>query len=147
MLSYEGSSPGQQSYLPGSINLFGLQIGRDTSGQFALSLDGLAVLTPAGRYVLKDPDRNRLVDVSPLILTGIDPWVFRIPAERVEPGDLIVTSDTPFSTLYVVESYTDRSPRHIEGLDPATGYIVQYFPPAQLLFLNIFVRVISLFEL
>jgi hypothetical protein len=129
-----------------SSSLFGVQLGKDTTNTFALSVHGLAVLTPSGRYVAKRRKRNALVDVSLLALPGVDPLVFRLPVKRVKPGDLIMVSESPLSVLYVLETYSDR-PREIRGLDPYTGEAVDYSLTENLFNLNFFVQVTSLFDL
>src|SRR5215475_2906127 len=98
--------------LPGSTSIdfrsvLGIQVGRDTANNFAASLNGLAVKTWDGRYVVPTPDRKggqvvatELQDVTGLTLP-VDPFVFRVPVPTVEPGNLIVMSDTPFHVLSV----------------------------------------------
>ena len=130
-------SPGSYQGLPG---LFPIQIGSDTSGTFAMSFYGLAVIRPDGRAVVHV--EGELLDVTLFLLSGINPGAYRIPAPTVYRGDLIVTSDSPLSLLYVLE----RTETGVRGLDPFTGNIVHY---TALLspFLDYFVRVQSVFGL
>jgi hypothetical protein len=127
-----------------SYLLGGVQIGRDTSNSFALSVGGLAVRRDDGSYVSLDADNDVLIDVSPLILAGIDPQVVRIPVFHrfVRRGDLIVVSDSPASFIYVVRGIEGDT---IEGLDPLSGQIVSVIPPLKLL-LNVVVLAVSLFS-
>jgi len=120
--------------------LFPIQIGCDVSGTFALSLYGLAVIRPDGRAVVHL--EGGLVDVTLFVLCGGAPEVFRIPATEVFPGDLIVTSDSPISLLYVLE----QTKIGVRGLDPFTGNIVFYVAPLNPFF-NYFVRVQSISDL
>ena len=126
-------------------SLLPARIGQDTSGNFALSVSGLAVRTPAGKWVTKDRDENILLDVSLLVIPGIDPMVYRIPTETVRPNDLIVTSDVPLSLLYVLHTEPGQ-PQEIHGLNPFTGEFVDY-RPAEGLFFNFFVLVVSMLDI
>jgi hypothetical protein len=145
-LRYVGASSAQASSgFFGFQQLLGcIQIGKDTTNNFAWSLSGLAILRADGTYVAKDEDGEGLLDVTPLILAGVAPCVFRLPVETVGRGDLIVTSDCPFSVLFVlkVDDYAGR----IRCLDPLCGEIVEYSRPASLFF-NFFVKVVSLYDL
>jgi hypothetical protein len=133
--------------LPLQSLLFGIQIGLDTSSNFALSVDpydfeiGLAVQTPGGRFLTMDRRRCRLVDVTALVIP-LSPWVYRIPVTEVRHGDLIVTADDPFSALYVLEKLEGM---RILGLDTGTCQEVSFIPPENL-FVNFYVRVVSLFD-
>src|SRR5579859_574122 len=129
--------------------MFGAQIGKDTSSNFALSLEGLAVRTIDNRFVvpvLEGASAN-LIDVTGLTI-GIDPYVFRIPIafENVRPGHLLVRSDSPFSTVFV-EKAPDVNKRRIHGIDPTTDEVVEIIVPEKSLDIPSFlVRVISLFD-
>jgi hypothetical protein len=124
----------------GLPNLFPVQIGNDVTGVFAMSLYGLAVIRPDSRLVVHR--EGDLLDVTAFLLPGVDPGVFRIPVPEVFPGELIVTSDSPLSLLYVLE----RTEAGVRGLDPFTGNIVRYIAPLNPFF-NYFVRLQSLFGL
>jgi len=146
LLRYVGASPA-----PPSSGFFGfqqllgcIQIGQDTTNNFACSLSGLAVRRADGRYVTIDEDGEGLLDVTPLILPGMVPCVFRIPVETVKDGDLIVTSDCPFSVMYVLN--VDDYPGRIRGLDPLCGEVVEYSRPTSLFF-NFFVKLVSIYDL
>jgi hypothetical protein len=122
---------------------FGLSLGPDNTGNFAMSIGGLAVRTPDGRFVMQEKGGERLLDVSALILP-IDPCVYRLPSGTVKPGDLIVTGDPPsFAALYVLEIGEDFC---VEGLDIGTAERVRYCPPANL-FINYYVRAVSLLDM
>src|ERR1044072_6845569 len=71
--------------------IFGVEIGRDRSGNFALGFNGLAVRTPDDRFVVPylENDIVRLMDASCLLFSGLDPYVFRFPVTEVDKGDLI----------------------------------------------------------
>lgn len=127
----------------GGMNLSGLfpvQIGADTSGLFAMSPYGLAVVRPDGRAVVHR--EGSLLDVSAFLLPGFSPGAFRIPVPEIEPGELVITSDNPRSLLYVLE----RTETGLRGLDPFTGNVVRYIAPRSPFF-NFFVRVQSVFGL
>jgi hypothetical protein len=125
--------------------IFGVEIGRDKSGNFALGLNGLAVRTPDDRFVVPYLDGGiaRLVDASCLLFSGLDPYVFRFPVLAVEPGDLIVTADSPFSALFVVEAHGD----FVRGVVPGTQQLVRYVPPSNIFGQSFFVKVFSIFNL
>jgi hypothetical protein len=128
---------------PDLTTLFGLPLGLDATGNFAMSPRGLAVRTPDGRFVRKEKGTERLLDVSALILP-IDPCVYRLPSRTVEPDDLIVTGDPPsFAALYVLEIHEDSC---VEGLDVGTAERVRYCAPRNL-FITYYVRAVSLLDM
>jgi hypothetical protein len=122
--------------------LGGVSFGRDTSGNFRLSLmGGIAVRTAQdGRYVLIND--AGITDVTDMTLEGSDNLVFRVPADSVAPGDLIITSENPFSVLFVQEVLKNG---HIRGVNPATSAVVEYVPPMNILKKRIYVKAVSLF--
>ena len=141
----------QQSSSMDLSSLLGIRIGQDTSGNFALTPAGLAVLGRDNRYYTMQylGGRPRLVDVSALILPG-DPGAYRMPVPALETGDLIVISDSPFQAMFVMESDGGNA---VVGLDASCNEIVTYIPPnnpfTNLLFgggSSVFVRVISTFD-
>jgi hypothetical protein len=129
--------------------IFGAQIGKDTTANFALSFNGLALKTLDNRWVVPSFEEGRanLIDVTCLIITGIDPYVFRIPVtlEGVEPGDLLVRSDSPFALAFVEE--VDVEARRIRGIDPRNDEVVEIVVPEKSLDMpNFLVRIVSLLE-
>jgi hypothetical protein len=146
-LIYAEASPGPSSGTDFVLQqLLGpVQFGWDASNNFARTLNGLAILRPDGRYIARDEEQQGLLDVTPLILTGVPPYVLRLPVSSVDAGDLIVVSDCPFSVLYVLETY-EEFPGRIRGLDPLCGTIVDYSQPVNPFF-NFFVKVVSLYDL
>jgi len=127
--------------------LFGIGIGPDTSNAFGLTLSGIAVRRNDLRYVSVDTQSRRVYDVTPLIIGGANNLIFRLPATTINPGDLIITSDYPVSSLFVLE-VRDQAPGsgYVIGIDPNSSEIVQYVPPANLFF-PFYVRVVSVLEL
>ncbi len=73
----------------------GLRIGPDTSGNFRLSLGGqLAVRSTAeDQYVVFDQQQGRLIDVTGLTLDVAEDFIFRVPVQQVNQGDLILISE------------------------------------------------------
>jgi hypothetical protein len=140
---------GQQNAMDLS-SLIGVSIGQDVTGKFALTPSGLAVLGRDGRYFGMDihDGGGVVLDLTSMVLP-INAAVYRIPSEEVFPGDLIVISDAPFRTLFVLEVPGDGT---VVGLDPGCNELVTYFPPenpfADILFggHNIFARVVSMFD-
>jgi len=159
LLQYGQSSPGVPygTASPvgsgaGQVPLFGIQIGLDTTNNFALSVDPddfevrLAVKTPNGRYVTKERKRERLIDVTAFI-SNANPFACRLPVEwdEVHEGDLIVTADPPnFSALYVLTKYGHHG--KLLGLDTGSSQITDFALPDNP-FLNFFVRVVSVVDL
>ncbi len=136
----------EQQFSPFSFSsLFGVQLGKDVSNNFALSLSGLAVRTQGGRYVSKLPEKDYLVDVTPLVMPG-DPGVFRIPVDSVKQDQLIVVADIPLTLLYVLNPGTVEWGEPIRGLDPMTGEIVHY-QPSQNFLLDFFTVATSVFDM
>jgi hypothetical protein len=122
--------------------LNGVSIGKDTSGNFKLSLEGLAVRTSDGKFLAVKKDR--LLDVSELTLDGADGFVYRLPVQKrdVERGDLIITSENPFSVVFVDGVENDGS---VKGVDPGTHERVEYIPPTNVLVdVHLYVKVVSL---
>jgi len=143
MLEYSLTSPQRVAGFPDLTTLFGLSLGPDTTGNFAMSLGGLAVRTADGRFVMKEKGADRLVDVTTLILP-IDPRVYRLPSRTIVPDDLIVTGDPPnFAALYILEIGEGT---YVEGLDVGTGEKVSYCAASNL-FINYYVRAVSLLDM
>jgi hypothetical protein len=128
--------------------VLGPQIGKDTSSNFALSFNGLAVRTLDNRFVvprLGDDGKVKLMDVTCMTM-ATDPYVFRIPVtvDDVKPGDLLVRSDSPFSLL-VVEAGPANG--RIEGIDPRSDETVEILIADRTLNIpTLLVRVVSLFD-
>ena len=124
--------------------LGGVAIGQDTSGNFKLSFNGLAVKTSDDRFVAyvkeKDPNNDHVKDVTDLIIDGTDSLVFRVPVKAVKRGDLIITSDTPF-VAHFVSNDGDVNGK-INVLDPQ-GTSTGYTQPANLFRIRFFVKVFT----
>jgi hypothetical protein len=105
--------------------LNGISIGKDSSGNFKPSIEGLAVRTTADGKFFCLTKEHKLLDVSDLTFDNADPFVYRIPVskEGLKPGDLIITSENPFNVLFVK---TVHQSGEIKGIDPATSRIVEY---------------------
>jgi hypothetical protein len=128
--------------------MFGAQIGKDTTSNFALSFNGLAVRTIDNRFVVPGFKGNTatLTDVTCLTI-NVDPCVWRIPVafEKVKPGDLLVRSDMPFSLLFVQESKEQERRLHV--IDPMTDQAVDIVVPDRTLEVPSFlVRIVSLYD-
>jgi hypothetical protein len=128
--------------------MFGAQIGKDTTSNFTLSLNGLAVRTVDNKFVVPvlENDTASLIDVTCMTI-GIDPYVWRIPVafESIERGHLLVRSDSPFSLLYVEE--VNIKERRIHGIDPIIDQVVDIVVPERTLDVpSLLVRVVSLFD-
>jgi hypothetical protein len=120
-----------------------VQLGRDMSGNFGLSLLGLALRRPNNAYVRLDADEGALEDVTPLVLPGVDPLVVKIPTlcSTLRRGSLLVTSDIPFSPFFVLE-VCDYS--RIRALDPLSESVTFVEPIAW--FADFVVEAVSLFD-
>lgn len=126
--------------------LGGVALGRDLTGNFGFTLNGVAVLRPNGTWVALDAEGDALVDVTPLVLPGMDPLVFRMPSnlDQLRRGDRLIVSDAPFSPLFVLHPF-ERGDAGIQVLDPLTGWLSGYLP-ARNLFLNFVVLAVSPFD-
>jgi hypothetical protein len=127
----------------------GVSIGKDTSGYFKISANGLAVKTLDGKYItyVRDPahaNKDHLLDVSGLTLDGGDNFIYRIPVTEVERGDLIITSETPFSALFVRDDA--KANEKLSGLDPQSNRLVDYVLPTNLFNVRFFVKVFNLIQ-
>jgi len=125
--------------------LGGVSIGQDTSGNFKLSFNGLAVKTPDDRFVAyvkeKEHANDHLLDVTDLTIDGTDNLVFRVPVKTVKRGDLIITSDTPFIAYFVL-SDGDANGK-ISVLDPQNSTSTEYTQAANLFRIRFFVKVFT----
>jgi hypothetical protein len=145
-------APSAGGPLPLQSLLFPIQIGLDTSNNFALCVDpegfemGLAVQTPNGRFVRYEKRVNRLIDVTAFIIP-VNPFAFRLPVrpDDLETGDLIVTADPPnFCAGFVITPPKAR--RTCLHLDTATCEEAEFVLPQNPLFPDFYVRVISPFD-
>jgi len=126
--------------------LNGIKIGKDISGNFKPSFEGLAVRTTAdGKFFSMNKAHKQLVDVSDLTLDGGEAYVYRLPVTKNElkPGDLIITSEeNPFRVLFIEQVHPNGE---IKGLDPSTSLISEYTPQANLFIdITLYVKVVSL---
>jgi hypothetical protein len=118
----------------------GVSIGKETSGNIKPSVKGLAVRVGDGSFMARQGDG--LFDVGGFVFDGGERFVFRVPvsAQQIEPGDLLILSDTPFRALFV------RAVRDgiVHGLDPQSSSNIEYVPPSNLFGVNFFVKAVSL---
>lgn len=83
-------------------NIFG-QFGAITDGTIALSIKGMAVRNPAGKYVAYDADAEEMYDVDILHFDIKTPIFFKVPVaiSTVEFGDIIIHNDSHY--CYVID--------------------------------------------
>ena len=83
-------------------NIFG-QFGPVTDGTIALSIKGMAVRNPSGKYVAYDADTEEMYDVDILHFDVKTPIFFKIPVAitAIEFGDIIVHNDSHY--CYVID--------------------------------------------
>ena len=120
----------------------GAAIGKDMSGNFKLSFKGLAVRTGDHNYVAKDG--GHLIDVTDLTLDGTESFVYRLPVQSVECGDVIIMSETPFKVMFVQEVHEDG--QKLLGSVAQTGTIESWSPATNLFNFQFFVKVVSLLD-
>jgi len=123
-------------------SVLGVSLGKDTSGNFAHSLYGLGIRTTDGRYVAKRRGCDELLDVTKLLISSVDPAVYRIPVTELQRDDLVLVSEDPFSVRYIIG--WERGGRAV-ALNPEDGDITDFLP-VQHPFLHCFVRVVSFLE-
>jgi hypothetical protein len=125
--------------------LNGISIGKDTTGNFRLCPEGLAVRTVAdGKFFVAK--NEGLLDVSDLTIDGAENFVYRVPVRPndVRKGDLIVTSENPFSVLFVD---TVDSNGVLSGVDPGEQERSEHVPTTNLLIGSpLYVKVICLID-
>lgn len=118
-----------QSLTGALVGLGGIQLGLDTTNNFVVAPpSGLAICRDDGTCVAIDADADALIDVTPMVIPGVSPCVVRLPVQldAVRRGDLLITSDSPFSALFVLKA-PDGATR-IRCLDPLSDEIVTYAP-------------------
>jgi hypothetical protein len=148
VLSPAGSSAGAMAQRGSSTDAWSLlsnvYVGPDTSGNFALTARGLAVCRQDGTCVTVERGGDRLLDVTAFKISGVDPTVYQVPrlTRHIRPGDLIITSDSPFPPLFVLPSENNR----VHGLNPITGEIADYVPFSNP-FVDVSVVAVSAFDL
>jgi hypothetical protein len=125
--------------------MFGAQIGKDTTSNFAFSFNGLAIRNIDNRFVVLELDGAgvKVTDVTCFTI-GLDPLVYRIPVLNtdVKRGDYLIRSDAPFSLVFVTELVNEH---RIKGIDPRTNEVVEIVvPDRQLDMPNFLVKAVSL---
>src|SRR5438874_415995 len=85
-----------------------IPIGKDVTGNFALSYKGIAVQSECGRRYSAfrvEEDGVKIYDVTGLTLPGCEGFIYRVPvnAEKVRPHDLLLISECPFQVIFVVQ--------------------------------------------
>jgi hypothetical protein len=125
--------------------LFGLKLGSDMSDHFALTSKGLAIRGRGGRLYRLGKDKDSpLEDVTPFEVRLPKPYAFRIPITKINPGSVIVTSDSPFAALFVVKVL---GPARIRCIDPFRHELIEYLTPVNLFGLPIVAEVVSVLDL
>lgn len=123
---------------------FPASVGKETSGLVVQSFLGLAVgADKQGPFFAYDQTERKIVDVNGCVVQGADQFLYRIAVEKpddLKPGDVIITSDTPTSSLVVVKIDND----HVHGWDPKTQNCVEYCPPTNFFGCRWFIVVVSL---
>lgn len=79
------------------MNMFG-QFGPVTDGSIALSIKGMAVKSPAGKYVAYDANSEEMFDVDILSIKTKAPIFFKMPVAiaDISMGDIIVHNDSHY---------------------------------------------------
>ena len=147
-LQYNTGVPAPSTAAPLGIlaGLIGdLPFGPDTTGDFTLSMEGVAVQRADGTSVALDAERDVLLNVTALVLPGVDPGVVWIPVPlgAIRRGDIIMGAGVDPAPLFVLDVEDDA---HLVCLDPAAGELVTYTPPINPL-LNGYAVAFSLFDL
>src|SRR6266487_2094120 len=120
----------------------GIAIGKDISGNFKLSFKGLAIRASDDKFVAKDGDQ--FLDVTDLTLDGTENFVYRLPVQNVNNGDVVIMSENPFTVMFVQN--VDQDGTTISGYVPQTGTIESWFPTTNVLNVQFFVKVVSLLD-
>jgi hypothetical protein len=80
--------------------IFGnFSFGKISTDQFKLSMNGVAVKTNEGKYVVYNAEGNEFVDVTDSLF-DIKDGLFMLPAVDVAPGDVVVHAKKPY---YIVD--------------------------------------------
>ena len=123
----------------------GVSMGRDTSGNFKMSLVGdrmdLAVKTADGQFYARD--EGGLRNVTGVTLDAFGGMIFKLPATKVNKGDVIVVSESPFNAVFVEEVGEDE---RVRVLNPAISSQVDYVQPKNLLGQRFFIKATSLLD-
>ena len=79
------------------------QFGPITDGSIALSIKGMAVRNPAGKYVAYDADAEEMYDVDILHFDIKTPIFFKVPVaiSAIEFGDIIIHNDSHY--CYIID--------------------------------------------
>jgi len=112
--------------------LGGISLGVDTSGNFRLSPNGIAVRRDNRFYAL---DEGHLIDVTEM---SFDSTFVRVPASVAslrEKKDVIISSDKPVSALFVL-GVTEGI---VDAIDVSASERVEYLPSSNLLLKDRFV--------
>jgi hypothetical protein len=129
---------------------YGVSIGKDVSGRFKPTPLGLGVQTNDGRLLTYA--KGALVDVTNMAFAGTESYVYRLPIQKPQAGDLIILSDNPFRAIFVEEAEDDEDDEddkdlavegRITGIDPASSQVVEYVQPKNGTNQRWFVRVFS----
>lgn len=77
-------------------NLFGnLGFGKLKDNRFKLSMNGIAVYQPTGKYVVYNKDNNEFVDATNLLF-DIKDAMFLLPTVEVNVGDTVIHENKPY---------------------------------------------------
>src|SRR5215813_6313001 len=125
-----------------------IQIGKDLTGNFALSYKGVAIQSDCGRRFLTfrvERDGVRIYDVTGLTLPGCDGFVYRVPVkkEQVRKYDLLLISECPLQVVFV--EHIDPNTGRVKGIT-SSGNEVSYIPPVRLGECASYIRLVSILD-
>jgi hypothetical protein len=119
--------------------MYGLSIGKDTTGRFKPSPLGIAVQSGDGKFVTYRDDK--LVDVTGMTFEATDGHIYRIPVKSAKQGDLLLLSDSPLTAIFLEDDVEDDD--SVSGINPLTCERVEYVQPISALGQRWFVKVFS----
>jgi len=119
--------------------IFGSAIGKDTTDMFKLSMMGIAIKGDNGSYRCYDPEQGSCIDVMEMVIDANN-MIFRMPAQAVVAGDLIISNGKPY---YVIS----KVGQNISVFNPIEEKIETIVPSRSMFGWNFFIKVVSMFNM
>ena len=124
--------------------MFGnVSIGKDTSGNYKLWPDGVAVRTSGSDYVGYNKAKQ-LIDVTGDVIVELD-FIYKAPAEKVEARDLLLVKEGPTPDVLFVETPPGdpKADPTVKCMNPRTFRSENYVPPRDSSGKPIYIKVFS----
>lgn len=108
-----------------------------------LSMQGMAVKTPQGRYNAYDRNTNTLTDVTDFLIEGFGDvfWMMPVAQKAIALGDVIFHNDSP-----VIVSAIDEDTNSLTVVDVSRGEMIKKLPQKNVFGMDFYSKLVNVTE-